>query len=630
MNYANGFARLSSFSSALSSPEPISLVEFDNNPFYAVNRFQPSVFEDLNPSSDYQFTRKFIISAVATSNLAKLRDLIWFPRVKFEGTANADANLIGESEGRLIIFAAATSISQLVGNSNGEITKVAGNADSEAILSTQSEGLIITFGDANGIADLESISISSVNVFGQAIGNATLLGESEGVSDVFGFASGIATLTSYAGAGVIVGAAAAFDGPLDGNANASVTTFATAIGNAAFSGFSNGIGTIFEEADSSAVLVSSASGFISVNAVAFSSAILSSFANGDFSLLPGVASGIADLTGNAIGDFSLLPAETNSFSNLIGVSAGNLSLIPAEASGSAQLSPFANGEAVVPSVFDSYDWEEAFDSSQITLLGTGVGGGLTNNMNPNGAEVPNVGNPSFSASAVTAGFTGRGSTGATNINWNSVVNSSTSGLNPSGIGPSRVNGAVDIANATNLLNSFDFDDLDPAGSRITVLRAPIHYRCIAQINQGEAFLFFQHFVINSFSGPRFGSFVEYQTSGNIRGRYSAVYNFNGNALITGQNSIFPFSITGSQWVLIDLIIRQNGAFPQFDLMVNGTQNVFNTTDSRYSWSGGSFSIYGRILDNQSTGTAKGLFYAYRTGIDLTLAEHNADVAAIIL
>lgn len=583
----------SNTSYAFFRPTPLSPILGVDDPFFAVKNLNPVTSTISNPSCNYEFTFRFRVPATASS-AATLRDGVWCPNLVLHGVASSSANLVSFSE-----------------------NFYSGRAFFSDQLISESEGSVTVFAQVSGDAVLTPSANGEVNVFAAASGSMLLISSAESDTNVPAVADSLGPLVGNALATTIVNAIAEGNAILEGEAEASVDVFAVAESDMELTGESDANITLVPGvAGATLELEGISEASVSIDASAGGILTLEGDSDGIITLLRATSEGSLLLTGDSNGVLSLIPASASSSFLLISNVSGDLSLIPAESNDSASLSSFSNGEVVVPPALNEFDWEEAFDTSQFSISGNGLG--------PSGANIPNVGDPAFSATATTASFSPRTSSGSSvppGFNWNTVLNASTAGLSPSGIGPSRVNGACVIGNGTNTLSRFELVDGSDSGG-LVVGRAPFHFRSISRINSGETFEFLATSIINSFSGPKYGILVRYDGANNeVDVFLNTVYNSSGNPLIANISQSFSFNITGSQWVLMDVILRQNGSFPQLEILINGTQSILDTTDTRYTWSN-DVSVQGRSSRNSGATDALLLFFGYRTGINYTLAEHN--------
>jgi hypothetical protein len=354
---------------------------------------------------------------------------------------------------------------------------------------------------------------------------------------------------------------------------------------------------------------------------------LTSSADGILPVTPGIAQGQSELADTAVGVIHIGATATS----IAALSSDATGEIPPGATATMGLTGDADGSIPVL-VIDDYSWEEALDASNISLLGTGVGAGITNNSDPNGAELTNSGDSTSSTSAATAVFEAFANNFALNssIDWNNELGISTSGLTAAALTPARVDQAVNVGSGGTEIREFQTEDSNPLVNQISVSRAPLHYRIIARINDTSNFLFCNMFVSGSASSGTFGCNLNYN-SGQISLNVTSVYPTAPSGFsVASATTTNPFTFTGTTWVLVDFVIREGvNNFPQYEVMVNGTNFVYNPTDTNFQqWSGSTWSTRGRAVRRQGGADCALLFWGYRTGTDFTLAEHNTDRAAL--
>lgn len=613
---------LTSVANAYPIATPISLVTVDNNPFYAVNRIQFIQDPVFNPSSTYQFIRRFKIQASASSSLSRLRDLIWFPVVKINaGPTSSSASLTGDASARVKVQALADSSSELVAFSAGVVTLVRGAASSNPELDGNAVGSVNVFAQAEGILELSVSGSARVSLLrGFASGSAELTSTASGGSTVLGTAEAVSELIGASEAFAIIFATSSSESELESEAEALIIVSAIASSDSGLEGESIAAVDVSGIAESNSELEGQSFGTLKItNSIAESEAELESFSFAEISLVRATAESEAELISTSNANISVYRENASSEFELITTAVGNISLIRESASSQIELQGISSAEIVTaPTAIDAISWEEAFDASVLSLA--------------NYNSLPNFGDPTHSPTAATADMGIEFSTVANIPLQESYVTAgidqSTGPLLPSGIGSNRLNKAV------NVTSDMEFYILDGSSATFVNLGAsgPVHFRWITTFpnNTGVGnynFRLFQTRGTNPFLNWAIGVAAAENASVRSVGVSSSYRPTNGVNFTNefGSASALLPSINPGDWLLIDVVMRNNGGNAQFEVMANGVSSIFNSARP-FS---GRLEVGSKYIAQPSVSTvdADFLFFGYRLS-DFTLAEHNAELISL--
>lgn len=612
---------LTSVANAYPTATPISLVTVDNNPFYAVNRIQFTQDPVFNPSSTYQFIRRFKIQASASSSSSRLKDLIWFPVVKINaGPTFSSASLTGNASARIKIQALADSSSELVAFSAGVVTLVRGTASSNLELNGNAVGSVNVFAQAEGVLELSVSGSARVSLLrGFASGSAELTSNASGGSTVLGTAEAVSELTGVSEAFAIISATSSGESELESEAEALIRVSAIANSDSGLEGESIAAVDVSGIAESNSELEGQSFGTLKItNSIAESGAELESFSFAEISLVRATAEGEAELISTSNANISVYRENASSEFELVTTAVGNISLIRESASSETELSGICDAEVITLSTaIDAISWEEAFDFSTLSVA--------------NYNSLPNFGDPAHSPTAATADI----GIEFSQINTSSQeafvaagINQSTGSLLSSGIGSNRINKAV------NITSDMKFYILDGGNTTFVNLgtSGPVHFRWITTFPNNTATGNYSCDLFQTRGAIPFlnwGVRVRIAQTSSVRSAdvltsYRPTNGVNFTNEFGTASAVLP-SINPGDWILVDAIIRNNNGNAQFEVIANGVSSIFNSARPF----NGRLEVGSKYIAQVSSFTvdANMIFFGYRLS-DFTLAEHNAELISL--